>query len=84
LNVLLLCAECPLNCQSCTVTSNSDTVATCTQCNSYHRLIDATIGSSDVAGNCYCTCSLIVDVCVLTLYVLILRPDSVHSDFGAL
>jgi len=55
LNVCMRCEACPLNCQSCTVDLNSDTVARCTECNSNHRLIDATISSVDVAGNCYST-----------------------------
>ena len=45
-------AECPQNCQTCTV-DNSATVATCTACNSYYRLISSTINSVTVTGNCY-------------------------------
>ena len=48
-------AACPLNCDNCVVDANTDTVARCTQCKSNHRLIDATINSADVAGNCYGT-----------------------------
>ena len=49
-----------MNCQSCVVDHSSDTVARCTECNAYYRLIDATINAVDVVGNCYCMYSFIV------------------------
>jgi len=55
--LLLRRAACPLNCKSCVVDLSSDTTARCTECNDYHRLIDATVNSVAVAGNCYCVYS---------------------------
>jgi len=41
---------------------STDTTARCTDCNDFHRLIDATVNSVAVAGNCYRMCSFIVDI----------------------
>jgi len=51
--IVSLFSECPLNCKSCQVTDNSATVATCTACNDYHRLIAAAENGVTVAGKCY-------------------------------
>jgi len=51
-------AACPQNCKSCVVDRSTDTVARCTECNDYYRLIDATINAVAVDGNCYCTLRL--------------------------
>jgi len=50
--VTLSCLACPQNCKDCQ-TDNSATVATCTVCNDYYRLISATVNSVTVAGACY-------------------------------
>ena len=64
--LLCLFVECPRNCDTCQVTDNSATVATCTACNDYYKLIAATINSVSVAGNCYRSyILLLVFLCVL-------------------
>jgi len=79
--MLSVCAACPTNCAGCVVDDNSDTTARCTECNDYHRLIDATVSSNAVAGNCYRMCSFIVDlhVCISTMTYNVLRETLDHG-----
>jgi len=60
---------------------SSDTTARCTECNDYHRLIDATVNSVAVAGNCYRMCSFIVNVhtCTSASVALLLPSPAVLS-----